>query len=126
MPEFKEKYNTKWDASLKQIIPKDNEFNFNAIGNYFLFRISDISSFKCPFPFPVTNENENYTFKLNIVHDPLIANFWHCMLQGDFFDNNNDSKVIGSRNKSKKLIASRIKNELINISKFSLDDFVAI
>lgn len=115
-----EKYDKEWKEGVNgEIVPSD-KYEIDSKRNYFFIKIGDIEGHKGYFPFPASSETHDYEFIVKIIHNPLVSNYYHCILNFDLFDSQGNNITLGKKSKSKKIIQSETRLVLINNAKFEI------
>ncbi|UPK68306.1 hypothetical protein [Chitinophaga filiformis] len=122
--EDKHKFYQKWNEGEDGYTPQDAEFTYNHDRGYFLFKIRDIQ-YSDTYPYPNLDGEHAYRFVVTAKHDPLISNICHFELDVDFrnLDGSQVEQKPGQRSHTRKLIQAEIRQKLIKISKFSIEEF---
>ncbi len=116
-----EKFNKEWSEGKAGVFPRDTEYTSQEQENYFLFKIEDIQ-YSDSYPYPVNTNPYNCSFAVDVKHVPTISNKSH--FQFDFeFSYLEGNPVREPNDKSKKIIAHSVRKKLIEIAKFSIDEF---
>ncbi|PWV45342.1 hypothetical protein [Chitinophaga sp. S165] len=117
----KQKFNSEWKEGEDGHTPLDEDFRYNNDRKHFLFKIKDIL-YSGTYPYPA-NAEHNYKFIVSVKHVPLISNICHFQLSVDF--TNMDDSPVGQMPgvNSKKLILAEIRQQLIRVAKFAIQEF---
>jgi hypothetical protein len=121
----RELYKIKWAPGEDPLEIDESDFYYDDSREYFLFRIFNINDFEGTYPIPFTNDKSKFIFKfiVKVIHDPLRVNYSHCVFQIIYFDEKGFQTKKPSQNSLEKVVIASIRDELIKISKFSLEDF---
>lgn len=114
----------KWKEGEEHIPVDSKEFYYDDSREYYFIQIKDIDNFSGTYPFPYSLSESDYhcRFILKVVHDPLRVNFSHCCFEIEYFDENG-KPTKPSKPSLKKVIIASVRTKLIQISKFTLEDY---
>lgn len=115
----------KWEEGDDFIPVKDEDFYYDTDRSYFFFKISSIDNFESTYPFPFSQDLDDYKFRfqVKVKHAPLKVNFSHFEFEIQYFDENGNPAKKPSRNSLEKVVIANIRDKLIKIAKFSMEDF---
>ncbi len=118
-----ENFLVRWKKGDNPAVVSETDFYYSK-GNYFLFKIDSIHKYDSTYPYPIKKDGIEqqiqFNFKVLVKHAPLIVNYFHFELM--VFDK--DNVEIAKRDaKWKKVITADIRQKIITISKFALEEF---
>jgi hypothetical protein len=112
---FTNLYRTLWNEGEPGVYPEKNHFTFNRKRNCYYLKIADMDQYKDLYQYPANSEN-NFEFELGIIHQPLIANYWHF----EFEVNSQHGKVEKGDKGWQKLVCSMVRDRVQDKAKFSI------
>ncbi len=109
-------YEQSWTGGENAIAPSLNHFDIDYSRQLYFFQICKINGFTDTYQNPPNKPDNNFSFRVKIVHRPLKANFWHFEIEVD-----SDHGIV-AKNKAAwhKIICSSIRDRLQEISVFKI------
>ncbi len=120
----KELSGTYWEEGQGGYEVANDEFTIIEDRQYYLVKIGDIDDHVGIFPYPYTQNTDEYQcqFELKVTHKPLNINYSHCEFTLTYINENGELFEKPSR-KSFKVVNANVRQKLIEIAKFDLDEF---
>jgi hypothetical protein len=114
-------YNAPWSEGATALLPDDGHFQILKNRTHYFIKISEINGFSGSYYNPPDDNRTIYNFTVNIVHKPLMANYWHF----EIFISSPDHKIVSSDGKWRQLICSSIRDRIQEIAVFDLGDNIS-
>jgi len=116
----------KWKEGEDHIAISPDDFYLDEERKCFFIKLGEIHGYNGKYPFPSFSEDVSkykLEFSVRVTHDPLKVNYSHCCFEIQYLDENGNATRPPSQKSLDKVIIASIRNELIRISKFSIEDF---
>lgn len=113
-------YLKEWEEGKEgELVPQD-KFEYDRDRNYFFLKVGDIEGLEGYFPYPGDADQFDYKFIIRVVHNPLISNFYHCILEIDMYYPDGKKLEKLGKNKSRKILQYEMRQLLIQHAKFEV------
>ncbi len=116
---LKEEHDVEWTVGEPGANVKSDDFKRISDRTFFLIRVGEIHNHKEKYAYPGGAAEKTLEFQVKVVHQPMLANYWHFILV--ILDAN--GQEVTYKGGWRKAIISDIRDHIVRHARFSLEDF---